>query len=444
MGAACLLTSLTTVIGFLSLNLAAMPVLRSFGTYAAVGIGLAYLSVLFVLPIGLSFSRAAAPPAGEAGSGRVLRAATRFSLRWPRALVAAGLGLGAVCLFLAAQVVVDNQLTGSLPPDHPVYLANTQVDRELGGVLATELALEAAPGRLVESEVLEVMLQVGEDLGAIEEVRAVWSPAASLAAATEVGGGGYRIPPEAGIRSLLARLPMDTVLSPERDRARIVVRTQDVGANGFLEVARRIDEVARPRLEALGLVVEVTGTPVVAYDGINNVTADLRRSLSGAFLVITGLIFVLFRSWRLALVSVLPNGLPLLIGYGLLAVLDKPLDPAPAVIFTIALGIAVVDTLHFLTWFRREIAAGSEPPEAIRRCYRHCATAMLQTSVICGVGMLAFVFSSFVPASRFAWMVFVLLMTALFADLVILPALLAGPLGRVFVAKRSAVVSDSR
>jgi predicted RND superfamily exporter protein len=61
---------------------------------------------------------------------------------------------------------------------------------------------------------------------------------------------------------------------------------------------------------------------------------------------------------------------------------------------------------------------------------------MLQTSVICGVGMLVFVFSSFVPASRFAWMVFILLMTALFADLVILPALLAGPLGRVFIVRR--------
>ena len=60
---------------------------------------------------------------------------------------------------------------------------------------------------------------------------------------------------------------------------------------------------------------------------------------------------------------------------------------------------------------------------------------MLQTSIICGFGMLAFVFSSFVPASRFAWMVFILLMAALFADLLILPALLAGPLGRVFIKK---------
>ena len=104
-----------------------------------------------------------------------------------------------------------------------------------------------------------------------------------------------------------------------------------------------------------------------------------------------------------------------------------------------ALGIAVVDTLHFLTWYRREIGQGRSADYAVRSAFRHCATAMAQTSLICGVGILVFVASPFVPVSRFAWMVAVLLGAALVGDLLILPALLVGPLGRVFARRPAAV-----
>ena len=99
---------------------------------------------------------------------------------------------------------------------------------------------------------------------------------------------------------------------------------------------------------------------------------------------------------------------------------------------SIALGIAVDDTFHFLMWFRRETSAGASRAEAVRRCFRHCGRAMVQTSLICGLGLMVYAFTDFVPGKRFAWMMLILLSASLVGDLLFLPALLLSPLGRLF------------
>ena len=102
---------------------------------------------------------------------------------------------------------------------------------------------------------------------------------------------------------------------------------------------------------------------------------------------------------------------------------------------SVALGIAVDDTLHFLIWYRRSSEAGNSQVVAIEDSFRKSASAMLQTSLICGLGMLPFAASTFGPVSRFAGGMVALLFAALLGDLVLLPAILASPLGYFF--KRS-------
>jgi len=88
--------------------------------------------------------------------------------------------------------------------------------------------------------------------------------------------------------------------------------------------------------------------------------------------------------------------------------------------------------LHFVTWFRRGIEQGMNRRDAVCFSYSRCATAMVQSSMICGLGLLVFSASDFVPIHRFAWLMFTLLAAALVADVVVTPAILAGPLGRYF------------
>ena len=103
---------------------------------------------------------------------------------------------------------------------------------------------------------------------------------------------------------------------------------------------------------------------------------------------------------------------------------------------SVALGIAVDDTLHFLTWFRRSRAAGHSRHAAILNAYDRCAVAMTQTTVIAGVGLVVFVLSDFQPVAQFGLLMAVLLAAALVGDLILLPAILATNLGEGFSGGR--------
>jgi hypothetical protein len=100
------------------------------------------------------------------------------------------------------------------------------------------------------------------------------------------------------------------------------------------------------------------------------------------------------------------------------------------------MGIAVDDTIHFLTWFRRGLDSGQPRREAILLAYRRVGLAMTQTTIIGGLGLSIFAFSTFTPTQRFGALMLALLAAALVGDLIFLPALLASPLGSIFDGRR--------
>jgi hypothetical protein len=103
---------------------------------------------------------------------------------------------------------------------------------------------------------------------------------------------------------------------------------------------------------------------------------------------------------------------------------------------SVALGVAVDDTIHYLTWYRRGLDEGQDRKGAALMAYERCANAMTQTTLIAGLGLAVFAFSSFTPTQRFGTLMLTLLFAALVGDLVFLPALLCGPIGRFFGASR--------
>ncbi len=88
--------------------------------------------------------------------------------------------------------------------------------------------------------------------------------------------------------------------------------------------------------------------------------------------------------------------------------------------------------MHFITWFRRGLELGYDRKTAVLEAYERCGQAMLQTTLICGLGLMAYAFSPFVPTARFAVLMFCMLSAAILGDVIQLPAILAGPLGRFF------------
>lgn len=128
----------------------------------------------------------------------------------------------------------------------------------------------------------------------------------------------------------------------------------------------------------------------------------------------------------------IPNVFPVVVVFGFMAYRGIKVDIGSMMTASVAMGVAVDDTIHFLTWYREALKKGLERLEAIKVAYTKVATAMTQTTLIAGFGLSAFAFSTFTPTQRFGTLMLFLLAAALIGDLIILPAVLASPLGKYF------------
>jgi len=437
-GLACLLTSATTGIGFLSLELANMPILRSYGAFAALGIGAAYGTVLLVIPLMLSFTRGEVPGQDGASLQRVnsmLERCARGSIRSPYWVLGATAAVLAICLALSTRVVIDNELTGMLENDHPTTIANNIADTQLGGLLGIEVETIGPGGSLKSPEVVAALDSLEQWATEQDGVRSVQGPASMLRLFSQATQGSDTLPQT---RSSIAQtfllgeaggLDNFIVLGGSEDsegyaRSRTVLRVEDRGGRWIDLFTNQLQEKLNTLFTGLDARPHITGTAFVAYRGINRVTSDLRTSLLLAFLIITGVILLLFRSFRVAILCLIPNAMPLVVGYGLMGATGWILDPAPAVIFIIALGIAVDDTIHLVVRWREERAAGHANDEAITLSVVHTGRAVLVTTIVLATGFGVNVLSSFPIMRVVALLGATVVTTALICDLFVLPALL--------------------
>ena len=186
-----------------------------------------------------------------------------------------------------------------------------------------------------------------------------------------------------------------------------------------------------------GVETVVTGMVPLFFAAQRELFNGLVSSFVVAFVLIAILMIVLLRSTRAGLISMLPNVFPVAVIFGGMGWTGAFVDIGSMMTASVAMGIAVDDTVHFLTWFRRGMHDGMSRREAVSDAYRRCAMAMTQTTAIAGLSLLVFGLSPFQPVSQFGILMFVLLLGALVGDLVFLPALLAGPAGRLFEEKHN-------
>ncbi len=377
-GRACLLTSLTTGIGFGSLALASAPILGSFGLWAALGIAYAFATVVLLVPLVLP-RLPSAPPRGE-----LLLRLGRFATRRRIPIFVVTTAIAIAAIVPALRVDVDNHLSRLLRPEHPVTRAGMIVDEHLGGILSLELEL------------------VEPDAARLQEVRA-WA----------LGQ------PE--VRAVLGPFDADpqSAAFVRGDRARVSIRVPDVGGKAFADLEQRA------RAAIGGDDMTITGTTSLAYAGVNRITSELRTSLVSVLFVVVALMGVLLRRARFALLAVAPNALPLWLAYATIGLTGIELDPICAVVLAVALGIAVDDTIHLMVRFQELRSEGVAPPDAAARAVQHTGRAATVTSVAIAAGLAVNAFSSFPPLAVLGTLGAGAILFALAADLLLTPALLA-------------------
>lgn len=205
--------------------------------------------------------------------------------------------------------------------------------------------------------------------------------------------------------------------------------------------------------DSIAISTMYTGIVPIVYKAQRSLLQSLIKSIGLAFVMISAVMMLLLRPWgsptrpsnllnvRGGLISMLPNMFPVIVVFGFMGHMNNwyggsvdifLVDIGSMMTASVAMGVAVDDTIHFLNWYRGALAKGSTRHEAIKIAYERVGTAMTQTTLIGGLGLSAFALSTFTPTQRFGVLMFILLAMALVGDLILLPALIAGPLGKYF------------
>ena len=302
------------------------------------------------------------------------------------------------------------------------------------------------------------MQEVGAALRDLPEVSGVLSAATFLPDLPAASGSRAAARKAIVARKLEANLASLTDMRIIRDTGReqlwrVTARTSALAGidySEFLdEVRRRVDPVVVAHGGAAhGLTADYTGAMPLINAIQKTLLHDLFTSFLSACLVISLVMMVVERSVVAGLVAMIPNVFPMVLLFGLLGWTRLALDIGSVMTASVALGMAVDGTFHFMTFFRRGLSrdeggaddaggAAATRVGAVYEAFRHSAPALTQSAIVCGLGILAFAGSSFAPTRRFAWMLSLLVATALVGDLVVLPALLASRVGRWFEPRRS-------
>jgi hypothetical protein len=196
---------------------------------------------------------------------------------------------------------------------------------------------------------------------------------------------------------------------------------------------------------------KIAGSPGAVYTGVVPIVYKAQRALLDSlissslwsFLTITPLMMLVSRSIRGGAVAMLPNTLPVVMVFGGMGWLGIDVDVGSMMTASIALGVAVDDTIHYLNWFREELDRTGDRKQAILEAYRHCATPTFQAAIISGIGLSVFALSTFTPTQRFGLLMLAILWMGVISELILFPAILAGPLGSVFKPRKKIAAKSS-
>ncbi|MBN1590425.1 MAG: MMPL family transporter [Pirellulales bacterium] len=449
----CTLAAGTTAMGLGSLVVSKILPIARFGWYGA-AVVLAGLAIIFLwIPSALEqwppqrwFARLKTMP--ESRTHRVWNSWGQVVTNHAGKILVVTLLVMGVTGWAIQNVRTTARLHDLLPSDSRVIRDYRWLEEHIGPLVPVEVVLVMPKEQ--RASILDRLLLVERVRGAIDKIAVVGSTISA-------GNFGPVLPSaRTSIRSVTQRTVLRRKLERHRDdfiesgylvdsdASELWRISVHVPAGAKVDYAAFLDELRRtvdPVLLADDLVggvrAEFCGGVPLIHKAQEQLLTDLIESFLLAFVLIAVAMAVLLRSPIAGALSMIPNLLPCVLVFGVMGWLGTKIEIGAVMTASVALGVAVDGTLHFVTWFRRGIRQGMNQPQAVHFAYSRCATAMVQSSMICGLGLLVFVGSDFVPIHRFAWLMFTLLSAALVSDIVVTPAILAGPLGRFFKPRSS-------
>lgn len=435
----CFLTSTTTAAGFGALMVSDLTQVRDFGLFAAIGLMLAFIVAMTVAPIILSFLPVPKTKIRESYQtgffNRTLTAVNDFVYKDKILIPILTVVLVIVSIMGISYLRVETQLSKFLPQDAPSVVNLYWLQDKMAGVSTLEMTLRGEPGTFKEPWAVDELKRLQDYLESLPEVNKAFSLADFVLTFNRVlhddDPAFYDTPKtrQAVAQYLLLfemtgeKEMLDSFINADYSYTRVSARIVSMSSSGHNELIEHVNDYARRRIDSR-LQFQTTGV-VVLYATLTTALVNGQiNSLFIAFFVITIMMIVHLRSLRLGLLSMVPNTLPIMVTLGMMGLFEITLNVATVMIACIALGIAVDDTIHYLSRYGSELRQGHKGHEAMRRTMLGAGRGMVFTSLVLTGGFMVLCFSSFHTNRAFGILIAITMVSAIFADLFLLPVLL--------------------
>lgn len=442
-GNAIFLTNTTTALGFATFISTKSAMLVEFGIVAAIDIFLVFILSIFLIPIIFSFLK---PPKKRHTKhlenkimGKVVDFIEVLVLNHRKKVYAVSILIFIFSLFGISKMTTTGNLIDDLPKNDPIVEDLKFFEKGFNGVMPFEVMIDTKEKNGVFADNAKTLYKIQKfqkEMAKYDEFSKPLSIVEAIKFAYQSYKNGkpkfYILPPASELNKLKTFVGNDeekgnfkSFIDSTNQYTRISFQMADVGTKEMDEILNEIQPIIDEIFPKEEYNVYTTGTSVTFLKGTGYLIENLFTSLSLAVFLIAVLMSILFSSIRMVVVSLIPNFLPLLTTAAIMGFLGVAIKPSTILIFSIAFGISVDDTIHFLSKYRQELKVHRLGiKKAAILALRETGVSMIYTSTILFFGFGVFTVSSFGGTVALGTLVSLTILFAIFADLVLLPSFL--------------------
>lgn len=438
-GFATLLTSLTTAIGFLALLSSRLEAIRDFGLYAAFGIFIAYFSVIcFTTMVLVNFNHKSLSSEKSFYTllGKYINKIFLFASKNQKSILITTVIVMLLSFWGISEISTNVFLLSDIPRNDKLWTDFNFFENKFDGVRPFEVGIiPAHHKKITDPEVLKAILQYEHHLKLYPEFQSVLSPLTIFRSFNKALNGAdhhfYKVPEDTQvikkINSYLDKYQTDKLnifFSKDKSMGRISARIKDVGSDEIHAIKKEIAEWEADHINPNIVNFRVTGKLHLLDRNNQYLISGLFSGLAFAFIVVGLLMGLLFRNVKMLMISIIPNVIPLFVAGAAMGFSGIPLKASTSIIFTIAFGVAVDDTIHFLSRYKLERMKGVSVPHSVYRTFRESGKAIIFTTAVLLAGLTTLATSDFTATFYIGFLISITLFTALISDLLLLPILL--------------------
>ncbi|NHN26997.1 MMPL family transporter [Flavobacterium jejuense] len=443
-GNATLMTNLTTAAGFATFIITDSDLLKEFGIIASLNIIFLFFLSLIIIPILYSYM----PLPKDKHLAHLEKNYIQFFIDWilitikkkTIAIYSVAIGLLIFGIIGINKMKISGSVIEDMPKNTGFFEDIRFYEKEFDGVMPLEIMIDTKrPKGALKSATLKRINELQETIEEIPELSKPVSLVNLLKYAKQTYYNGnpkyYELPTKQEEAFILSYIKKSTGKGKENllksyvdstgQFVRITTFMRDIGTDKMKRTEERLAQKIDKLFPKEKYTVSITGKAYIFEKGTHYLVRNLVISLLFAIFLISLLMAYLFRSFKMIIISLLPNILPLIITAGLMGFLGVPIKPSTILVFSIAFGISVDDTIHFLAKYRQELIANNwRIKKSVYNTVKDAGVSMLYTSVVLFFGFSVFTLSSFGGTIALGGLVATTLLFAMLSNLIFLPALL--------------------